>query len=93
MTVQRGLLGRTGRLLPWEQFRQERPDVDYETYAKYQDYLKDQGILGIAKGTLDGVDGAEARIVGYRVTPMGAIAAGSVLGGAALLAKTLRRGS
>lgn len=93
MTVQRGLLGRTGRLLPWEQFRQERPDVDYETYAKYQGYLKDQGILGIAKGTLDGVDGAEARIVGYRVTPMGAIAAGSVLGGAALLAKTLRRGS
>lgn len=92
MTVQRGLLGRTGRLLPWEQFRQERPDVDYETYAKYQDYLKDQGILGIAKGTLDGVDGAEARIVGYRVTPMGAIAAAGVLGSAALAARSMRRG-
>lgn len=92
-TVQRGFFGRTGRLLPWEEFTQERPDVDYETYAKYQDYLKDQGVLGlgVAKGTMDGVDGAEARIAGYRVTPLGALAAAGTLGGALLAAKTMRR--
>lgn len=94
-TIQRGFFGRTGRLLPWEQFTQERPDVGYETYAKYQDYLKDQGVLGlgVAKGTMDGVDGPEARIAGYRVTPLGALAAAGTLGGALLAAKTMRRRS
>lgn len=94
-TIQRGFFGRTGRLLPWEQFTQERPDVNYETYAKYQDYLKDQGVLGlgVAKGTMDGVDGPEARIAGYRVTPLGALAAAGTLGGALLAAKTMRRRS
>lgn len=83
----RAILGRTGRLLPWEQFHEERPDVDYETYAGYQDYLRDAGVLGLAKGTLDGVDGPEARIMGYRVTPLGALGAAAVIGGGVLATK------
>lgn len=76
MLLWRGVLGRTGRLLPWEQFHQERPNVPYETYRQYQEYLRDPGFLGLAKGTLTGVDGPEVRIMGYRVTPLGILAAG-----------------
>lgn len=85
----RNVLGRTGRLLPWEQFHEERPDVDYETYAAYQEYLRDPGILGMAKGTLEGVDGPEARIMGYRVTPLGAIAAAATTGLGVLATKRM----
>jgi hypothetical protein len=83
----RNVLGRTGRLLPWAEFHQERPDVPYETYEAYKDYLYNPGILGIAKGTLDGVDGPEARIMGYRITPLGALAAAGVIGGGVLATK------
>lgn len=83
------VLGRTGRLLPWEQFHKERPDIAYETYSKYQDYLRDSGILGVVKGTTDGVDGPEARIMGYRVTPLGALGAAAAIGGTALAVKRL----
>ena len=85
----RAILGRTGRLLPWEQFHAERPNVDYETYAGYQEYLRDSGILGLAKGTWDGIDGPEARIMGYRVTPLGALAAAGVIGGGVLASKRI----
>lgn len=87
LVVHRGLFGRTGRLLPWEQFHQERPDVEYEKYAGYQEYLREPGILNLAKGTLDGVDGPEARIMGYRVTPGAVAAAAATIGGIAMLAK------
>jgi len=86
----RGVLGRTGRLLPWEQFHAERPDVDYETYADYQQYLRDPGLMGIARGTWDGVDGPEARIMGYRVTPLGILGAAGTIGSAALGIKALK---
>ncbi len=86
--VNRGLFGRTGRLLPWEQFHAERPDVDYQTYADYQEYLRDPGMfLGVVKGTLDGVDGAEARILGYRVTPAAALAAAGTVGAGVMAVK------
>lgn len=86
--VNRAVLGRTGRLLPWQEFHEERPDVPYETYAAYQDYLRDPGmLLGVAKGTWDGIDGPEARIMGYRVTPAGALAAAGAIGGAVLATK------
>lgn len=80
--VERGLFGRKGRLLPWEEFRQERPDVSYERYARYKDYLtnKDDNLLrklslGMAKGTTEGINGPELQIMGYSVTPTGAAAA------------------
>lgn len=80
--IDRGMFGRKGKLLPWEQFKQERPDVSYEEYSDYKDYLfnKDDNLLrsltlGLAKGTLDGINGPELNVMGYGVTPLGAAAA------------------
>lgn len=83
-------LGRTGRLLPWEQFHEERPEVDYETYSNYQDYMKSKGFLGIAKGTWDGVEGPELRLLGGRITPLGALGAAAVVAGAIAGRRALR---
>lgn len=80
----RAMLGRTGRLLPWQEFHEERPDVSYEKYAKYQDYIRGPSFLGLAKGTMDGIDGPEARVVGYRVQPEAILAAAAA--GAATIA-------
>jgi hypothetical protein len=86
LLIDRGLLGKRGRLLPWEQFRQERTDIPYEQYEKYQNYLrnKDENFLrdatgGLIKGTLDGINGPELSVMGYSVTPTGALAAGAAL--------------
>jgi hypothetical protein len=78
--VYRGMLGRSGRLLPWEEFHEERPEIDYDKYEAYKKYLSDPGVLGLVKGTLDGIDGPEARVMGYRITPEGALGAAAVLG-------------
>lgn len=80
----RAMLGRTGRLLPWQEFHEERPDVSYEKYAKYQDYIRGPSFMGLAKGTMDGIDGPEARVVGYRVQPEAILAAAAA--GAATIA-------
>ena len=95
LLVSRGLLGRNARLLPWEQFRVEKPDVTYDEYQQYRDYLynRDPGFLsnvtlGLVKGTPDGIDGEspELRVLGYRVTPEGIVGAGA--GAATALAAT-----
>lgn len=86
----RGMLGRNGGILPWEQFRLERPDVTYQDYSNYRDYLynRDPGPLnkmtgGLLKTNMDGLDGSspEIRFMGYRVTPEGILgaAAGALL--------------
>ena len=94
--VYRGMFGRGGYVLPWEQFTEERPEVPYEDYAKYKEYLRTPGptaLLGLAKGTMDGIDGPEARIMGYRVTPLGALGATAIIaGGYALGSKRKRIG-
>ena len=84
MLLYRGMMGRTGRLLPWEEFHAERPNVSYEDYDKYKAYLREPGTLGLIKGTMDGIDGPESRILGYRVSPLGVLGAAGVLGGTAL---------
>lgn len=88
LAVERGFFGRKGRLLPWEQFTEERPDVSYDEYAKYKDYLSNKDdnairnlTLGMAKGTMDGINGPEVQLMGYSVTPLGAAAALSTLAG------------
>lgn len=80
--VYRTFLGRRGRLLPWEEFKEERPDVSYETYDAYKDYLygNDENMvrdlsLGLVSATGSGIDGPEARVLGFRITPTGAAAA------------------
>jgi hypothetical protein len=86
--INRAVLGRTGRLLPWDQFHAEKPDVDYDAYQKYQEYLKDSGpAFGIVKGTWDGIDGPEVRVAGYRLTPGAVLAPLAVVGGAMALAR------
>lgn len=86
----RGMFGRGGRVLPWEQFHAERPDVSYETYDNYKQYLREPGFLGLVKGTMDGLDGPEAQVMGYRVTPAGALGAGAVLAGGLYLGRRKR---
>jgi hypothetical protein len=91
MALYRGMFGRSGKLLPWEQFHQERPDVAFEDFDAYKQYLRDPGFLGLAKATDDGIDGPEARVMGYRVTPLGALSAAGVLGGAIAAGRLTRR--
>lgn len=83
--VARGILGNRGNILPWEQFTQERPDVTYDQYAAYRNYMynRNPGVLskatlGLVKGDMEGIDGEspELRVLGYRVTPEGIVGAG-----------------
>jgi hypothetical protein len=94
MIVERGAFGRKGKILGWEQFRQERPDISFEDYSKYKDYLynKDDNLLrkatfGLAKATPDGINGPELSVMGYSVTPLGAAAALGALAGTKYLYK------
>jgi hypothetical protein len=94
MVVERGAFGRKGKILGWQEFSQARPDVSFEDYSKYKDYLynKDENILrqatfGLAKATADGINGPELSVMGYSVTPAGAAAALGVLAGTKYLYK------
>ena len=71
------ILGRTGNLLPWEEFRKVRPDVSKSDYMKYKAFKYDKNTdlnplddgqinlpLGIAKYTNDGIHGAELQFLG-----------------------------
>jgi hypothetical protein len=91
MALYRGMFGRSGKLLPWEQFHQERPDVAFEDFDAYKQYLREPGFLGLAKATGEGIDGPEARVMGYRVTPLGVLSAAGVLGGAIAAGRLARR--
>lgn len=70
-------MGRTGNLLPYEEFSQARPDVSREEYNKYQafKYGKDTDLNPfddgqvtlpgrIAKATTDGIHGPEVQFLG-----------------------------
>lgn len=80
------MLGRQGRLLPWEQFHQEMPEVDYETYQHYKDWLSGRTddwvndmTLGLVKADAQGLTEPELRVLGFPVTPSGI--AGATIGG------------
>jgi hypothetical protein len=81
----RYLFGRTGRVLPWEEFTAERPDVSYDDYQSYVAYQFDKGPLGIGliRGTSRNLDGEpEAAMMGFRVPFSAATsAAGAMAGG------------
>jgi hypothetical protein len=55
-------LGRTGRLLPYDEFVQERPDVSKGEYEAYKAYLF--GGASPIKATLDGIHGPEVSFLG-----------------------------
>ena len=71
------LLGRTGNLLPYEEFSKYRPDVDVGDYNRYKAFKYDKefdldptdgnlNILpaGILKATADGIHGPEVQFLG-----------------------------
>lgn len=47
----RYFLGRTGRLLPWDQFTQERPDVTPEQYNRVIRKQRDRTLFGLEKAS------------------------------------------
>jgi hypothetical protein len=61
----RYFLGRSGRLLPYDEFVKERPDVSPEEYRQYKRYLfSNQGVL---KATDEGVLGPEVAFMGKSI--------------------------
>lgn len=63
--VERYFLGRTGALLPYDQFVQERPDVSRGEYERYKAYL--HGSNAPLKATLDGIHGPEVTFMGKSI--------------------------
>lgn len=61
----RYLLGRTGSLLPYEEFVKERPDVSRNEYEAYKAYLFGNALP--LKATLDGIHGPEVNFMGKSV--------------------------
>ena len=70
------ILGRTGNLLPYDEFSKHRPDVsrgDYNAYKAFK-YKKDGDFdlsdgdftvpTGVIKGTMDGIHGPEIQFLG-----------------------------
>lgn len=72
------LLGRTGKLLPYDEFVQHRPDVSKAEYNKYKAYKWDKELdynplddgevnllpEGVLKATMDGIHGPEVQFLG-----------------------------
>ena len=76
--LSRYFLGRTGRLLPYDEFAKERPDVDKGEYQRYKAYQfnkqtdlnpldGDFNILGALRGTTDGIHGPEINFMGKAI--------------------------
>lgn len=74
------ILGRTGNLQNWNDFKEARPDVSKADYNKYKAYKYDKGIDlnitdgdfnlgGVLKGTTDGIHGPELQFLG-RTMPL-----------------------
>ena len=83
----RYLFGRTGRVLPWEEFTAERPEVSYDDYKAYTAYQFDKGPLdiGLVRGTTRNLDGEpEGVLMGFRVPYSAATATAGTLAGAYL---------
>jgi hypothetical protein len=70
------ILGRTGNMLNWDDFKKVRPDVSKDEYMRYKAFKYDKEgdynpldgdftiPTGILKGTSDGIHGAELQFLG-----------------------------
>ena len=71
------ILGRTGNLLDWEEFKKVRPDVSKGEYNAYKAFKYDKAVdmnpfddgkmslpAGVARATTDGIHGAELQFLG-----------------------------
>jgi hypothetical protein len=78
--AERYLFGRTGALLPYDQFVQERPDVSRDEYESYKAYL--HGSKAPLKATADGIHGPEITFMGKSLPVLTTVlpAAAAVLG-------------
>lgn len=103
-SVLRYFTGRRGDPLPYQTFKEERPDVAYPTYQKYLQYkhMKSDGLfkvdpesqsfsgpLGIIKGTARGLNEPEVAYFGFPVTASTAIGTAAALGTTGALYKAL----
>jgi hypothetical protein len=61
----RYILGRTGALLPYDEFVKERPDVSRGEYEEYKAYLHGNSLP--LKATLDGIHGPEVNFMGKSI--------------------------
>lgn len=68
----RYFLGRSGRLLPYDEFVKERPDVSPQEYRAYKQYLF--GNQGVLKATDEGILGPEVAFMGKSIPVTTAIA-------------------
>ena len=94
------VLGKTGNLLPWDEFKKVRPDVSKDEYMRYKAFKFDkEGDLnpmdgtitlptGVVKYTNDGIHGAELQFLG-RSIPMatGVLPTAAAIAGTALGAR------
>jgi hypothetical protein len=103
-SVLRYFTGRRGDPLPYQTFKEERPDVAYPTYQNYlrYKYLKPDGFgkidpqsqsfvgpLGIIKGTARGLNEPEVAYFGFPVTASSAIGTAAAIGTTGALYKAL----
>lgn len=70
------ILGRTGNLLPYDEFSKVRPDVSREDYNRYKAFKYEKGLdlditdgdftlpTGVLKGTVNGIHGPEVQFLG-----------------------------
>jgi hypothetical protein len=100
------VLGRTGDLLPWDEFKKVRPDVSKGEYQKYKAYKfsKEEDwnpldgdinvLTGVLRGTTEGIHGPEVQFLGRSLPVATAImpAAAGVLGTAYGARKGPKRG-
>ena len=92
------ILGRTGNLLPWEEFKKVRPDVSKDEYMRYKAFKFDKDMdvnpfddgqvtlpTGVAKYTNEGIHGPEVQFLG-RSLPIatGILPAATAIAGTAL---------
>lgn len=68
----RYFLGRTGALLPYDEFVKERPDVSKGEYEAYKAYLF--GSASPIKASLDGINGPEVSFMGKSIPVLTGIA-------------------
>lgn len=76
-------IGRTGSLLPFEQFSQERPDVSRSEYEAYKAFL--HGNKSPVKFTDEGIHGPEVNFLGKSIPVLTGLApvVGGIIGGRA----------
>lgn len=77
----RYILGRSGALLPYNEFVKERPDVSRQEYNNYKQYLFGNAMP--LKATLDGINGPEITFMGKSIPILTGVlpAVAAVMGG------------